>query len=288
MSVTSTSSNLIHTHSRTLTYYKSALTTANARIQTLESTLSSLQSQFNALRTSHDRTQQRCAELDRDARVRLLELKSALRARRTADSEAAALRLQLQELRAAQPPPPLPQQSHTFNNSDNDERFTTAPESPTDAEHPPNNPAREAAAEALAKVIMQDHTGHLEHGCDCEAAKAVRSLYRPGGFMLREPERPRRTELRLRLRQAGERVGRRSRAEILQGIVGEYEQGYLGTDGGDFTAEGWENRVKAEREDVDRVRRGVSQLDLRSESVQPQEDEMERVRKGISRMGFVR
>ena len=49
--------------------------------------------------------------------------------------------------------------------------------------------------------------------------------------MTRDGERPKRTALRLKLREARKKIGRRSRAEILQEIVGEFEEEYVGSRG---------------------------------------------------------
>lgn len=241
MSTTSTTSSLLTHHSRSLTYYKTALTTANARIQTLESTLSSLQTQLTTIRAEAAHYRDRCADLDRDARVRMLELKAALRAKRAADAETEKLRAELQSLRERDATVPM-QRGWGSQESAERDGWKTAPESPTDyngeeetgrgggldAVGRSEDDSRLAAATELAQLLHEGHTGE---GCECEAVKAVRVLYRRGGFMTRDGERPKRTALRLKLREAGERVGRRSRAEILQGIVGEFEEEYVGSRG---------------------------------------------------------
>lgn len=90
---------LLSTHASTLSYYKSALFTAETRIAALESTLQSLKSQLASTCTERDFYVKRVRDLDRDSRIHALELDAAHRARGEFEKEIARLRVEVEELR---------------------------------------------------------------------------------------------------------------------------------------------------------------------------------------------
>lgn len=95
-------STLLNTYSSNLTHYRTSLSTAEARIKTLTHTLETLSSQLTATRTERDFYLKRVRELDRDARIRGLELDAANRIRGGMEREVARLRVEMEGMRRRQ------------------------------------------------------------------------------------------------------------------------------------------------------------------------------------------
>lgn len=90
---------LLTNHARSLSHYRTLLSTTQAQLAAVQQTLSNVESALAEARADEVFWKRRVQELDRENRLQALELTSAKRGKREAEQELARVRVELEDVR---------------------------------------------------------------------------------------------------------------------------------------------------------------------------------------------